>query len=226
MAVPVELERIGGRESRPDPRRGGGGGRPPAGRGWGGGGDESPLDDGYRTAERLRLAVWIGIAGIVMFFAAISSALVVRRAGEDWRTLDLPGVLFLSTALLVASSGAFEAARRQLRGGTLERLRGWIAATVALGLGFLVAQWLGWSELAAQGVGMASNPSGSFFFLLTIAHALHVAGGLAALGYVAARVWSDRPWPHRLAVVDAAAVYWHFMDVLWIYLFILLAVWG
>jgi cytochrome c oxidase subunit 3 len=192
-----------------------------AARGWGGDGEGG---DGYRAGERLRLAVWVGIAGIVMFFAAISSAMVVRRIGDDWRTLDLPNVLYLSTAILLVSSVALEIARRQLRSGTLEKLRFWTFATLLLGLAFLVAQTLGWRDLLGQGVSMSSSASGSFFYLLTVAHALHVLGGIGALIYVAARVRMARPWSNRLAAVDATAIYWHFLGVLWIYLFILLRV--
>ena len=206
------------------PSSGGGGGRPPSvrNRGWGGGGPNE--DGGYRSGERIRLAVWVGIAGIVMFFAAISSAMVVRRIGDDWRALDLPSVLYLSTAFLLVSSAAIEIARRQLRGGTLEKLRFWTFATLLLGLGFLVAQTLGWRDLLAQGVSLDSSASGSFFYVLTAAHALHVLGGIGALAYVAARVRMARPWANRLAAVDATAIYWHFLGVLWVYLFILLRV--
>ena len=205
------------------PSVGGGAGRPPSptARGWGGGDGGG---DGYRSGERLRLAVWVGIAGIVMFFAAISSAMVVRRIGDDWRGLDLPEILYLSTALLLVSSVALEIARRQLRTGTLERLQLWTFATLLLGLGFLVAQSLGWRDLLGQGISMQNSASGSFFYLLTVAHALHVVGGVAALFYVAARTRMARPWATRLAAVDATAIYWHFMGVLWVYLFILLRV--
>lgn len=205
------------------PSAGGGGIRPPAiaSRGWGGGDGGG---DNYRAGERLRLAVWVGIAGIIMFFAAISSAMVVRRIGDDWRALDLPNVLYLSTALLLVSSAALEIARRQLRSGTLEKLRFWTFATLLLGLSFLVAQTLGWRDLLGQGISMSSSASGSFFYVLTAAHALHVLGGIGALIYVAARVMMSRPWSNRLAAVDATAIYWHFLGVLWVYLFILLRV--
>ena len=205
------------------PSAGGGAGRPPAPTNRGGGGGEGG-GDGYRSGERLRLAVWVGIAGIVMFFAAISSAMVVRRIGDDWRSLDLPTVLYLSTGILLVSSVALEIARRQLRSGTLDRLRFWTFATLVLGLAFLVAQTLGWRDLLGQGISMQNSASGSFFYLLTVAHALHVLGGIGALVYVAARVQMARPWATRLAAVDATAIYWHFLGVLWVYLFILLRV--
>ncbi|MEZ5393272.1 MAG: cytochrome c oxidase subunit 3 [Bryobacterales bacterium] len=129
-----------------------------------------------------------------------------------------------STAILLFSSVALEIARRQLRNGTLDKLRTWTFATLVLGLAFLVAQTLGWRDLLAQGVSMSNSASGSFFYILTAAHALHVLGGIGALIYLAARARMARPWANRLAAVDATAIYWHFLGVLWVYLFILLGV--
>lgn len=204
----------------------GGGGHPPPPirtRGYGGGGDSG---DGFSSGERLKLAVWIGIAAILMFFAAISSAMIVRRVGADWRTIELPDALWVSTALLLASSATFEVAKRQLRRGTLAKLRRWITATAALGLGFLLAQLTGWMQLLDRGVAPEGNPSGSFFYLLTGAHGAHVLGGLCALTYVAWRVWKSDNWSARGSVVEASALYWHFMDALWLCLLALLLVWA
>ena len=203
---------------------GGGGPRPPRA-GGGGGGD--PGGEGYRAGERYKLAVWLVIAGVVMFFAAISSAMVVRRGtGDDWTGVVLPGVLWVSTALLVVSSLTFELARLQLRKGTLARLRLWVAVTALLGAGFMVAQYLGWRELFGQGVYVASTPGSSFFYLLTGAHALHLTGGMIVLAYTTLRVWSARPWVTRASAIEASALYWHFMDALWLYLFGLMAYLG
>ncbi|MBI1357881.1 MAG: hypothetical protein GC160_26385 [Acidobacteria bacterium] len=223
-AAPVELERPR-RETAERPTTGGGGFRPRPPKGFGGGGDGSS-GDGFQSGDRLRLAVWIGIAGIVMFFAAISSAMVVRRISDDWRTLPMPPAIWVSTTLLLLSSGSFEVGRRQLKRGTLRGLRWAVAATVALGLGFLGAQLVGWSQLAERGVFLASNPSASFFYLLTGAHALHVAGGLAALGVLAVRVLRPDSGAPRTSMFAAAALYWHFMDLLWLYLLALLVMWG
>ncbi len=221
---PVE----GGKDTREAPRTSaGGGGAPPnfdRPFGGGGGGGSGGGDPGL--GERLKLGVWLGLAGVGMFFAALLSAMVVRRAGDDWRSVDPPDAFWLSTSLLVLSSGAYELARRRLEQGDFARLRGWLAAALALGLGFLAAQYLGWLDLIGRGVLIGESISGSFFYVLTGAHGAHVAGGLLALGYVAARAWSSRPWPRRAEVIGAAAVYWHFMGALWLCLFALLALWG
>ena len=205
---------------------GGGGFRPRPPLGYGGGGEGGGGSDGFRSGQRLKLGVWIGIGGIVMFFAAISSALVVRRVGDDWRTLEAPEAMWVSTALLILSSFTFEAARFQLKRGTIGGLRFWMAATVLLGCGFLGGQLVGWSQLAERGIFLSTNPSSSFFYLLTAAHGLHVLGGLAALALVAKRTLTETPRADRFALFDAAALYWHFMDFLWLYLLLLLVYWS
>lgn len=194
---------------------GGFGSRPPVMRGWGGGDSGG---DGFHSEQRYKLAVWVGIAGIVMFFGAISSAMLISSAREDWRQINLPSVLWLSSAVLLASSLTFEAARRAVRQRGAKDVRRWVLLTALLGLGFLIAQLSGWSQLLSQGVVLRGQPSGAFFYLLTATHGLHVLGGLCVLGYVVTRVSIQRPWPRPKAVVEAAALYWHFMGVLWIYI--------
>jgi cytochrome c oxidase subunit 3 len=203
----------------PNAGSGGFGSPPPVTRGWGGGDSGG---DGYHSEQRYKLAVWVGIAGIVMFFAAISSAMVVSSAREDWQHITLPSVLWLSSAALLASSLTFEAAKRAVRRRGAKDVRNWVLLTTLLGIGFLAAQLSGWSQLLAQGVVLRGQPSGAFFYLLTAAHGLHVMGGLGVLGYVATRVSIRRPWPRPKAVVEAAALYWHFMGALWLYIVVLL----
>jgi len=203
----------------------GGGGRPPreARPFGGGGGGRGP--DGDPT-EMWKLAVWVGLAGVIMFFSAIVSAMIIRRGGGNWQALDMPAALWVSTILLLLSSGTYELARRQLNGGTDEKLRQWLSVSLGLGIGFLIAQAAGWAQLIQSGILVGESASGSFFYILTAAHGLHVTGGIAALGYVNWRARSERPWPTRSAALDAAGVYWHFMDALWIALLILLAVYA
>lgn len=189
----------------------------------GGGGGRGPEGD---PAETWKLAVWVGLAGIVMFFSAIVSAMIVRRGGGNWHTVDMPQALWLSTVVLLCSSAAYEIARRQLRGGSIEKLRVWLVVALALGFGFLVAQGVGWAQLIQRGVFVGESTSGSFFYILTAAHGLHVTGGMLTLAYVTWRARSAKPWPTRSAAIDAAGIYWHFMDVLWLALLLVLVVYG
>jgi cytochrome c oxidase subunit 3 len=196
---------------------GGSGGDTSSGDGWGGarGNPETP-----RRAYFTLMA--LALAGILMFFMALTSAYIVRKGmGGDWRAIQLPAVVWLNTAVLVLSSITLERARRQFAAGRLGSFRMWWLLTTALGIAFLAGQIAAWSELVLSGVFLATNPSSSFFYVLTAAHALHLVGGVIALGYVAAR--SNEHLVRRGGLpADVAGVYWHFMDGLWVFLFVLL----
>ena len=111
-----------------------------------------------------------------------------------------------------------------MRAGLERGLRHWLGTTALLGAAFLVAQYVAWTQLSAAGVYVNSNPSSSFYYLLTAAHGLHLLGGLLAMTYVVWRVWRSRIWVTREAAVEGAALYWHLMDALWVYLFALILV--
>jgi cytochrome c oxidase subunit 3 len=170
--------------------------------------------------------IWVVLASITMSFAAFTSALVVRQgASNDWHHLTLPGILYLNTLVLVASSVALEMARRRL--GIFMRSRdaealppvGWLYATLGLGLLFVAGQYVAWAQLRSQGLYLATNPNSSFFYVLTAIHALHVTGGLGGLVRV---LYKLNRSTLRKSTLDATSHYWHFMDALWIYLLVLL----
>jgi cytochrome c oxidase subunit III len=191
----------------------------PGGRGrWEAGGWTVPSHT-YQTGMLMALA------GILMLFAAFTSAMVVRKGlSNDWVRTTLPHILYWNTLVLVASSVTLELSRRALserRGGSFSL---WLYTTVGLGLAFVAGQFLAWRELAERGVFLSTNPSSSFFYLLTGAHGLHLLGGIIALGYVAAKAPRIAAGRKRRTAVDVTAIYWHFMDGLWIYILILFSV--
>lgn len=184
-----------------------------------------------------RTGVWIGIATITLSFAAYTSAMVVRQgSGTDWQHVVLPRILYLNTLVLLLSSGTLEVGRRRLEmAWGLESMEGragsfsgagmtWLAATMGLGLLFVTGQVLAWRDLAAQGLFLASNPASDFFYVFTALHSLHLLGGITALGYVLGRLRLSGARPAGQALA-AATLYWHFMDVLWLYLLVVLATW-
>lgn len=186
------------------------------GDGHGGGGLPAIPERAYFTAIQLALA------GIVMFFMALTSSFLVRKGlGDDWVSFTLPRVLWANTLVLLASSGAIQFARARLRSGDTEGFRRWWAITTALGALFLAGQFAAWRQLAAQGVFLVTNPSSSFFYLLTALHGLHLLGGIVALLYVKYRRW-QRSRITQSTAADLVSIYWHFMDGLWIFLFALL----
>src|SRR5205814_9687034 len=150
-----------------------GGGEPPGSGDFGGG----PGRGASRRASLTGLMVLL--AAVVMFFAALTSAFVVRRGmSNDWVSTEFPPVLWVNTAVLLASSAVLELARRSLKAGKRESFnRLWIAGS-ALGVLFLIGQYAAWRNLAAQGIYLATNPSSSFFYVLTAAHAIHLIGGV------------------------------------------------
>jgi len=170
--------------------------------------------------------IWVVLASITMTFAAFTSALIVRQgSAADWCHLALPGILYLNTVILIASSIALEVARRKvaafMKAGALEAAKPtlWLYITLALGLLFVVGQYVAWQELRSRGLYLATNPNSSFFYVLTAIHALHVTGGLGGLARVIRRLKKSIL---RKSTLDATSHYWHFMDALWIYLLVLL----
>lgn len=182
------------------------------------------------AGSHYRTGMWVAMAAILMMFTALTSAYIVRTASsDDWQPLTMPRILLFSTALILISSGTLETARRRLKDASITAQRRWLMLTVALGVGFLISQLLAWRQLVRQGIYVSSNPHSSFFYLLTATHGVHLLGGLVALVYLSLRTRAAKE--NQLAVVkaqgaaDAVTLYWHFMDVLWLYLFVLLFFW-
>jgi cytochrome c oxidase subunit 3 len=139
--------------------------------------------------------------------------------------LDVPLVLWIDTVILLASSVTIELARRALKRNQYEPFRRWISVTTLLGIGFLAGQIIAWRQLAGQGIYVDSHPHSSFFYLLTSLHGLHLFGGVIALAWVTIAALRLRIGMRKRTMVEVTALYWHFMDGLWIYLFLLLFFW-
>jgi cytochrome c oxidase subunit III len=164
--------------------------------------------------------VIISLSGIAMFFIALVSAFVVREGfpDNDWQPLAVPRILWLNTAILLASSFTLARARKHFLAHREETFRHWWSLTVILGLLFIVGQGIAWRQLWSVGIFLATNPSSSFFYVFTFAHALHLLGGIAALFMIAIR---PTRYLTRRTATEIAMIYWHFMDALWLGLFIL-----
>jgi cytochrome c oxidase subunit 3 len=193
---------------------------PPHTSGWGGGGEP-----GKRRRASLT-GIYVVLAAVTMFFAALTSALVVRRGIGAWTEIPLPPVLWLNTAVLVVSSAALELAQRSLNRGVRDAVNRWWTAGTALGLLFLGGQYYAWRQVAATGVTAASSPGGAFFYLFTFAHAVHVLGGVAALLYIEVQALRLQLGPGKRTAVEVTRLYWHFLAGLWIYLMLLFTFWG
>ena len=191
--------------------------------GWGGAGG-----DGWGASRRASFtALLVLLAASTMVFAALSSAFAVRRSwSNDWAPTPKPAILWWNTLVLLASSVAIEVARRALHGGRRGNFnRYWTAGTV-LGLIFLVGQAVAWLQLSSRGFYVSTNPSSSFFYVLTATHALHLLGAVGALLYVNIQALRLRLGPGKRTAADFIGLFWHFLDGLWVYLMVLLYVWG
>jgi cytochrome c oxidase subunit III len=218
---------------------------PPAG----GGDDGGASGPNYGTRlRRARLGLVCAIATVTMVFVSLTSAYIVRQGlptyddasstyVRDWGGTDLPlRLLVINTILLLLSSVTMEFSRRGLaRQAALAPVKSipgvslgeeskfpWLGATAILGFAFLVGQAMAWRELHLRGFFVNTNASSSFFFLLTVTHAIHLLGGIIALLWAGATSLLHRPVEVRRIAVDITAWYWHFMAVLWIYVFALL----
>ena len=133
-------------------------------------------------------------------------------------------MLWVNTALLLLSSVTVELARRRFNQWKPIAFRKWMWATAVLGAGFLVGQVMAWNQLAAQGIFISSHPHSSFFYVLTGVHAVHLMGGIGALVYVLYLATRYRLTPGDSSSPELSATYWHFVDLLWIYLLVVLFV--
>jgi cytochrome c oxidase subunit 3 len=197
-------------------------------RGNGGGGGGRDRDDAAHDGQpiRYKLGLLFGLVAITMTFGALTGAFVLRLMNNhDWHSIRMPRLLWLSTALIVASSVTMEAARRALRHRAIRPYYHRLLLTLGLGLGFLIAQLMAWRSLVARGIYLASNPLSSFFYIITGAHGLHLMGGIVALGYLVAcaRSLEIEAMMERRTISEGVAIYWHFMDLLWLGLFALLS---
>jgi cytochrome c oxidase subunit III len=202
---------------------GGGGGRPPDG---GDDGDDNDYDRqrGRRPASsrRFSTAIAIAIVSILMFFMALASAfLVLHHSSHVWVAVHLPRILWANTAVLIGSSFLLERARVRLSLGDERGFRRLWLVTTVMGFLFVAGQLVAWRQLAVQGVYIASNQASSFFYIFTGAHGVHLLGGVAALVFVLLRNFEKSQISRSLAA-EITSYYWHFMDGLWIFLFVLL----
>ena len=194
-------------------------GAPPGGDAGSRDGDGSPDSGAPRRvpARAYFTGMSLALAGILMFFMALVSSYIVRKADPGWQPVNLPPVLWVNTVLLVLSSVTLSRALGAVRRDDGAQFSLWWRVTTVLGVLFLAGQVIAWRQLEAAGVFLASNAASSFFYLLTASHGLHLLGGVLALLYVAVRNWSAARTTQSTAA-EVVGVYWHFMDGLWVFL--------
>jgi cytochrome c oxidase subunit III len=165
---------------------------------------------------------WLFIVGSIMFFASLTSAYLVRRAEGNWMDFKLPLVLWYSTGLLLVSSIFMHFSYWAAKNDKFTALKWLISITFALGIAFLVLQFYGWKSLVEQKVYFVGNPSGSFMYVFTLIHALHIVSGLVLLAFTFFYALKMNVHKTNLTLIRNCATFWHFLDIVWIYLFMFL----
>jgi cytochrome c oxidase subunit 3 len=169
-----------------------------------------------------QIGVWVLLTAIIMLFAGLSSAYIVLRGVPAWQNIELPSLLWPNTAILLMSSVALEISRRAVRRGDIQSMKRWLVVGGVLGMAFLAGQLAAWQQLVNAGVYLPSTLQSSFFYILTGLHGLHLLGGVIALGWLLSRAFNNRLSAVNHEPLKLCALYWHVMDAIWIYLFLLM----
>ena len=166
--------------------------------------------------------LWLGIVSICMMFAGLTSAYVVRQAEGNWIKFDLPSQFSIGTAILLFSSITMNWAVQSIKQGNTAMLKNAVLFTWVLGIAFVWSQFASWKALVNQGIFMVGNPSGSYLYMLSGLHLAHIVGGLIFLTVVLVKTFLKRYDAQNHLQIKLCATYWHFVDILWVYLFLFL----
>jgi len=212
---------------------------------------EAQLLDGQKQLMKIKASkglVWFGVISITMLFAGLTSAYIVRQGEGKWVQFALPELFKVSTVFIVLSSFTMQWAVASIKKNNVNKLKTALTLTVILGIGFVVFQYLAWSQLVSQGIyfvgqvkdiqasyqyipsgnetaaqiASTGNVAGSFLYVITGLHVAHLLGGLIALFIVFSRAFIGKYSEGNYNGVSMCAIYWHFLDGLWVYLYLFL----
>lgn len=170
-----------------------------------------------------KFTLWIALASIVMMFTGFTSAYIIKRNMANWITFTLPRIFWYSTAVIIISSITVIISRNYFRQREMKQYRLWLFITLVLGIAFVCMQYIGFRQLWHSGITLTKNVSFSFLYIIVGLHAVHVLGGVIALIIMLFRAYSMRNKNYSIIPVDLMNTYWHFVDLLWIYLLVFLS---
>ena len=169
-----------------------------------------------------KFALWLFMVSVVMVFAALTSAYIVRQAEGNWLIFELPPLFWITSGIIWASSITMHWAYLAAKRDNLESVKTATIITTILGVTFLVGQYLAWETLVGNNVYFVGNPAGSFVYVLSGLHGLHIVGGVVFLLILLRSVFKFNVHSKNLALIEMCTTYWHFLGGLWLYLFIFL----
>jgi cytochrome c oxidase subunit 3 len=185
-----------------------------------------------QTQQRKRIhphkfTLWVAIGSIIMMFAGLTSAYIVKSNQAAWQSIEMPRIFWFSTGTIVVSSLVMQMALRSFKQRDMNRYRLLIATTFMLGVVFVILQWIGFNQLWNEGIQFkGSSGGGQFLYVIAGLHAVHVMGGVIALLVMLIKAFLGRTKLYGSVPVEMMATYWHFVDVLWIYLFVFFILMG
>jgi cytochrome c oxidase subunit 3 len=181
------------------------------------------ISEQKRKIHPHKFTLWVAIGSILMMFAGLTSAYIVKRSQASWLMIEIPMMFWYSTATILASSVTVQLALKALKKREMINYKRLLVVTAVLGVLFIVLQIAGFRQFAAQDirlVGAGSNASYSFLLAISGLHGIHVLGGVVALAVTVIRALNSSIKSYSTVPLEIVATYWHFVDALWIYLFI------
>jgi cytochrome c oxidase subunit 3 len=166
-----------------------------------------------------KFMLYLFIASIIMIFAAFTSGYIVRRAEGNWLIFDLPAMFNISSLIIIVSSVSMQLAVFAALKNNIQLLKLMMSITFLLGISFCVTQFLGWAEMVEIGVYLTGNPSGSFVYVISLVHAVHLISGLVFIAIVFVKTFQLKVHSQNTNTIEMCAVFWHFLGILWLYLF-------
>ena len=167
-----------------------------------------------------KFAMWVGIGSIIMMFAGLTSAYIVKRDQPGWTSFDMPKSFWYSTVSILISSLTMQISLKAFKQRQMQQYRVFISGTVFLGILFIVLQWISFHQLWNSGITLKGSGAGQFLYVIAGLHALHVLGGIIALLVTFFKAYASKRRSYNSVPLEVVTTYWHFVDILWIYLFI------
>ncbi|MBS1765416.1 MAG: cytochrome c oxidase subunit 3 [Bacteroidetes bacterium] len=183
----------------------------------------SHQENNYTGIPTAKILLWVAMASMVMLFAGLTSAYVVRKAEGNWVDFNLPKMFTLSTIIIIISSFTIQYALYAVKRNKLNMVKTAVIVTLGLGLAFVFMQFYAWTILVKNGIYFVGNPSGSFLYVLSGLHLVHLFGGIIAMIVVATKAILEKYTPQNYLGLQLGAIFWHFLDLLWVYLFLFVA---
>ncbi len=186
----------------------------------------SPSGDRGNKIHPHKFTMWVAIGSIVMMFAGLTSAFIVKSNQTNWVPVTIPKVFWISTAVIIISSITLQMALRSFKQREMSQYRMLIGTTLLLGVAFVIMQWLGFNDLWAQQITFKGSGAGQFLYVIFGLHAIHVIGGVIALIVIFIKAFIGKTKLYSTGSLEVMSDYWHFVDLLWIYLLVFFIIIG